>query len=259
MRNVKSLLTFGLVMMASVSSFAWNVSTDFSTANNPNGPWTFGYLTGPADAVVVNSYTVQNSSSADGGTVYGWMGDGWNALGHCSITQNAAIDEWNAYYEIGQVTMGVPYTGSWGCLAWTAPQAGIYALSSCFSGQNTDSDGTTSIVRVAKNLVDGSTTWLSDNGVAGVSINGFVGRGPDFTDGYGSLRAYSYNNTLQLQAGDSILFVTQSGSPFSGDHWNNDAVGLTATINPVPEPSGLLSLLAGAVSLASFRLRRRQH
>lgn len=112
---------------------------DFSTTNNPNGQWAYGYLTGET----FTAYTVADGSTgAPGSSSKGWhTGNGWDQDGNFCINLGPyPIADWNSYREVNQLTPGAQATTAEKSSArWTCPAAGSYYIGDVFSEQSTAS------------------------------------------------------------------------------------------------------------------------
>lgn len=103
------------------SAMSWNLADDFSIANNPNGPWTYGTMWG-------TTFTACPAKSS--GDVDWWLYNGTASVGKFHF---------NGYgIEDGQVSLECDYLMP--AVRFTAPVAGVYDIDLAIGGR-TDSFG----------------------------------------------------------------------------------------------------------------------
>jgi hypothetical protein len=128
--------------------YEWNMSDEYSSENNPTGPWSYGRKWSP-----------------DGGTfdlfTYRWGNSGWylGNVGHGGPSIQAGPDLWAK-----DNSNGLP------CVRWACPDSGFYSVNSTFIGW--DSRGVSAITFVVVNnaikfsaplIANGdSTNYMSD-------------------------------------------------------------------------------------------------
>ena len=178
---------------------------DFSTTQNPSGPWSYGYR-----ALCESGFTLYTGHT----TPWGAGIDRWSSQG--------ATEPMVVYNGSGQtasyLTIKHPPDvlnvhpgprGEKSLVRWTAPSSGTVKIEGRFEGIDTDTSvgGTTTDVAVVKNT---TTT------IFGADVNGFGTTAP-------------FSITTSVVAGDTIDFVVGYGSNFT---YANDSTGLSATITP---------------------------
>jgi len=186
----------------------FNLAADFSTNQNPNGVWSYGYSTTLGGPMTLHA---QRGN---------WAGlDFWRtdiSLGVPAVYFNPANQ--TVTNATGTVVLGSRQlsfhpgpNGEFCVIRFTAPTNGQYQISGAFTG--VDTNGTTTDVHI---LANGSVI----NGV----VNGFgPGSGPPF------------DLTASLQAGDHLDFAVGRGS----NDFSFDSTGLSAIITRTNPPTGV--------------------
>lgn len=113
---------FTLAAPAAGAVTVWDLSADFSTAQNPNGAWTYGW-----------------ASALDGSlhaydTVNGWQ---WYDSGHHSGDNTPTVwknygSGWSYGIAPGEVSSHPGWDGSFSVIRWTAPYAAQITVSGTF-------------------------------------------------------------------------------------------------------------------------------
>lgn len=216
----------------------YNVVTQFSTASNPNGVWSY-----------LANGTLYSSSEAFSDLVSGLPG--WSTNGGVPNDQFMAANNTASPVTYGTVTLPAgdltmdPESGSV-AIDFTAPSAGTYAIAGNFLG--IDSAEGTHPVEI---LDDGTVIWS----------------GTISSDGQDDL----FDLSEALKAGDVISFYVGTGSApnpnTACDAASTDlnycdlGTGLDATVtlpsSSVPEPSTLPLLAAGLFGLILVSGRQR--
>ena len=212
------------------AALAYDASADFSTSNDPNGVWSYGWSTTLGSAFNLDT---SNTTAAYGLTGLGGWFSGQSAEGVPDVLRNNTASPILlppfTNFQPGQLTLNMFQT-TYSVVRWTAPSTGQFSIAATFSAVSTI--GGTTDVHVQKNGVS----------VFDSAINGF----PSPT---------SYSQTLSLVAGDHIDFTVGFGSN-GNDH--EDTTALAATIVAVPEP-GTLALVGAALGgLFSLRFLKRK-
>jgi hypothetical protein len=231
-----------LSALSTISAFAstFDLRADFSSSNNPNGVWSYGWSA--VLGSIFHAYS-QNSLPLNNGI------DLWTDPGHClgfpctpntghNGTSTARFGE-TAWFVPGQVTIHPGQAGEYSMIRWTAPAADPIQIDATFTG--VDTVGTTTDVHILHN---------------GFSIfDSFI----DDTDGFSNLipdTEVSLHALLTVAAGDTIDFAVGRGK--NGTYFF-DATGIQATIisgpAPVPEPSNLVLVGAAMLGLVVHRAR----
>jgi hypothetical protein len=207
----------------------YDAAMDFSLNSNPNGVWSYGYSATLGGAMVLDDQNVQDSSG-----LYVWRNAGLEPNGPSlafnptanpiTITGPTDLMIWNPY----QLSMTEGSGGQYCVLRFAPPESGAYQVQAAFSS-------------VDKYYGAKTDVHLLVNGMS-------------FFDSvvYGIGSVASFDQTLQLNAGDVLVFAVGLG-----DYgWGWDTTGLSATITPVPEPS-VFSLLGASLLLIYLRHSKR--
>jgi len=229
LRPIRNALIPVLICASTALGYAFDAAADFSIAQNPNGPWSYGYslqLGGP-----LIPYT-------DSGIVSGTPFEYWQydpaGVGGPSIHRNSSGETatyiWPTSYHLyspGQLSFHPGPAGEFSIIRFTTPQTGDYDVTAAFVG--IDNVGVTSDVHILHNS---SPVFSGD-------VQGFLSpiTGP-------------INNTLLLQSGDNIDFVVGWGN----SDFRYDTTAISAQITLVPEPS---SVAFGLTAVALLLFSRR--
>jgi hypothetical protein len=211
---------------------AADVAADFSSTDNPNRVWRYGW------SLTLGSPLILSSSPRTREGLDTWPGDraaDGNPSAYHNGTADAIVLGGTARFEAGQFGLHPGPAGEYAIVRYTAPAAGGISIMSVFRGQ--DLFGTTSDVHVVFN---------------GVSLlDGFV-------EGFGSSSAIDFDRTLIVDSGDTIDFAVGFGRNGS---FFNDSTALAALIrpaSPVPEPATLTLLSVGLACAVTRRGRERR-
>ncbi len=230
----KSILLAGFIATASAGPI-YDLVSDFSTASNPNGVWSYAY-----------------SAAADGtgGTAFSNVSGlnfalGWTTVpaGAIQFTQSILGNQSGGNDNAGAIvtppnTLNMNPDGTDVEVVFTAPAAGSYTIAGTFL----DDD-----LNVVTHPVE-----IFDNGVAIFSSTISTTQTSD-----------AFNLTESLNQSDTIdFFVTIGGSlsTFTGD-FNTRLRGTitqNATTAGVPEPAAFALLGAGLAGLSMLGWRRRR-
>jgi hypothetical protein len=202
----------------SCSAQTFDVATDFSATNNPNGVWSYGWsenLTSPLNLynehkkvlTDLDLWDTENSLWNNPNVIYNGTPSVITDIGN-HIT-----------WQPGQLSLHPGFEGVYSHARWTAPIAGMIDIVATFVGL--DEDGTTVDVHVLHNNDSLFESWIHSYAA------------PE-----------SFSGTIIVGSGDIIDFAVGYG-----DNYNllDDTTGLSATIITVPEPATLLLLGLGAV------------
>ena len=212
------------------AALAYDASADFSTSNDPNGVWSYGWSTTLGSAFTLDT---SNTTAAYGLTGLGGWFSGQSAEGVPDVLRNNTASPILlanfTNFQPGQLTLNM-FQSTYSVLRWTAPSTGQFNIAATFSAVSTI--GGTTDVHVQTNGVS-----IFDS-----AVNGF----PSPT---------SYTGTVSLVSGDHIDFAVGFGSN-GNDH--EDTTALAATIVAVPEP-GTLALVSAALGcLLPLRFLKRK-
>lgn len=216
-----------LTVHSAMAATIWDANADFSLASNPNGAWSYQWLTGLASGQYGN---MTNSTTTYGGNagLLAWSSTG----GLPAVVKNTSPT--NTYYGWAPGVLGMhpDNGGNHAVVTWTAPSAGDYSFSSSFTLVGTGGDGV--IASVTKNAFTGAD-----------------GQGQQFLAAVGN--SWSWNNaSMTLNAGETISWAI---NPNVGN--GADSTVLTAVVTAVPEPS-TFALVAGALVCGAVLVRSRR-
>ena len=208
----------GVIINDDTSIAAYDVAGDFSLNANPNGPWSYGYITSLNGSL--NVYTESSTSHYGNPNFQSWQGTE-TGDGNPNVFRNTASTNQTgagANLDAGQLALHPGPSGSLSVVRWTAPNAATFSIRSVFEGRGIEGSGTTTDVHVLHN---------------GVAIFN------DAVNGFGLTSDASFSQILTVSAGDTIDFVVGFGS---NGNFNGDTTGLTATIADTafgsPPPAG---------------------
>ena len=240
LKKSKIMLMAAFILgMAAKPSFSaiFNVASDFSPTNNPNGAWRYGWSSSLGSSFNLYSDVVKLTPTIDF-----WYDSA--KTGSPSVSHNSTATEDNSHptitYQPSQLNFHPGYYGEYSIVRWIAPEAATYSLATMFIGIDHAGPTTTDVHVLHNNMV------LFSN-----LINGF---------GASSTKSFATAGTVQ--AGDTIDFAVGYGS--NKTYWT-DSTGLDAIISTtppavsesVPEPSTVLGGLAFSAFIAKMRMKRK--
>ncbi|MHB9038276.1 MAG: carboxypeptidase-like regulatory domain-containing protein, partial [Armatimonadota bacterium] len=214
----------------------WDAAADFSTTNNPSGPWSYGTTRMVENLPPLQTFLYPDLFAAYSGALQGWtyVVD-YNEDANGKVAKNVTStrvtdDQWMGLfvYEPNQLCVGPGAAGwhpiSW--VRWTAPQATDVRLYCRFSGQK-------DILRSGQHAVD-ATVKVLKNGTELFSgaINGFGGYEPDYTGAFGTgEQVFETLTTIHVAQGDTIDFAVNGNQDYTTGHY--ESVGLDALVLPM--------------------------
>jgi hypothetical protein len=200
----------------------YDAAAEFSTTNNPNGVWSYGWSSTLASAFNLYSY---NGKIIPGKNLDLWV-DPTHVASYCpNVLHNATastITFSSARWKPGQLSFHPGSNGEYSHVRWTAPNAGIFNIAATFTGIDFVY-GTTTDVHVLHNGIS-----LSDG----------------LVNGSGNTSLFS--STISVGKNDIIDFAVGYGS---NRNYFNDSTALSVTISSIPEPASLLLLGLGGLVL----------
>jgi len=217
---------FGIVVLVFLLSgymahaTTFDAAADFSTTNNPNGVWSYGWSSTLTSAFNVYPY---NGKIIPGKNLDLWVDPGHIASYCPNVLHNATagtITFSSARWKPGQLSFHPGSNGEYSHVRWTALDAGIFDIDAIFTGIDF-LYGTTTDVHVLHNgisLLDGL-------------INGFD-------------KKSLFASTILVRKNDIIDFAVGYGS---NKNYYNDSTALSVTIISVPEPCTLLLVGLGGL------------
>ena len=221
-----------LTVHSAMAATTWDANADFSVSTNPNGAWSYQWLTGLAPGQYGN---MANSQTTYGGNA-GLLAWDQAADGIPVVVKNT--NPTNTYYGWAPGVLGM-HPGSGGnhaVVTWTVPISGAYSFVSSFTWVGGAGQGDGVIPSVSKNVFTGIVSLGSQH----------IGN----TSSYGN--TWSWNDTLTLNAGDTISWAL---NPTGNE--GADSTVLSAVVTAVPEPS-TSALVAGALVCGSVLRRNRR-
>jgi uncharacterized repeat protein (TIGR01451 family) len=255
------VLVLSLSQPKSAAAQSYNAGQNFSSTNNPNGQWSYGWSQTSGSAFNILPNTTQfNGTAADGVTPLTL--DVWTS--NCCGTVQPLVEHNSAteMYFSGTATVS-PDTLCYGCsyngglalhpgpdgenaiVRWTAPSAGTYHLNATFMGE--DAQGTTTDVAVYHRA--GTVTKQ----LFGADVLGYCGISPAF---YPSSLSFSSGcsgtSPVQHFAGNIVIAAAGEAIDFSVGYGINgygyDTTGLDVVVTPIANVAVTQSVTQQAVA-----------
>ncbi len=220
---VLASLTIGLGSSATVSAQTYRLSDGFSASNNPNGLWSFGYVTNIG--APFHLLQVPHVSPTDGLMIPSWQLTSFQTPAvYYNHTTNTAVVAGGQGVFPPQTVWYYPgedgRTENFGVIRFTVPASGTYQLE-------------TGVAAVYNGALSGDTDFH-------VAING----GEVFGQFVPTNGTTGYTNSLSLSSGDVVDFVIgrgQDGSAYAS------GLKIHASLNHIPAPpaSGVFDVSEG--------------
>lgn len=193
----------------------------FTTQQNPNGVWSYGFSSGFIAPITLYTSTAQ--PGVNGPNAQYWYSPsnniGWSPT--MEYNNGPAYADGNIDFLANELVAVAGIGGDYSNLLFTAPATGIYNIAASFRGAQ---NGIGTVVGV---VVNGSTVFNSSVTALG--------------------QAVPYSTIVPLTVGNTVIFSVGPGGGLQN-------TGLTATVSAVPEPETYALMLGGlAILIATFR------
>jgi hypothetical protein len=241
-------IAVGMLAGATVAQAAtYDLTSDFSSANNPNGPWSFVYNGSPLGHV--DTPTANGNALIPAIPAAGYFSTGPNLNDNTPDVLQAAVNGsaaggTNLDFLAGDVIIHTPNDGSALSIVWKAPSAGtvnsfIASAWYAHSAVNRSNNVSYSIAGVLQSGFSTSSGAAFNRNAAGTFSSG----------------GFSVN------AGDLITldFVKTAGQQFGSLTGVTEIIDFTAAVAPTPIPGALPLFAAGLAGLGWVGHRRRKH
>ncbi len=234
------------------SSVVYNNASGFSITGNPNGVWSYGYLS-PGASPDSSTFTPYTNSGTSGGLEEWW--DSSNPPAIFDNPTSGVLNYGTGVLQPGEAGFHPGPGGQYSVYRFTAPATGSYSVSAVFTGID-DAEGTTTDVHVlddGTSLFQGNVNGYLDTSSYTRNVNLTTGDTIDFAVGFGSDGSFLFDST-GLDA-----TVTLNGSPSGGQPSSSDTIDLYFTeyagsqsVNYVPVTyNGSMVTLGSVVSVAT--------
>ena len=231
--------------MRSSAAQSYNAGHDFSSTNNPNGQWSYGWSQSSGSTFNLLPNTTQFDGSAGDGvtplTLDVWTSDccgtvqplvEHNSAAQMYFSGTATIPPDTLCYgcsDIGGLSLHPGPDGENAIVRWTAPNSGTYRVNAAFMGE--DAQGTTTDVAVYHR-----TATLTKE-LFGADVLGYCGIAPAYwlssssfsSNCYGTSPVQHFAGDIVLVAGDVIDFSVGYGI----NGYGYDTTGLDVVITPI--------------------------
>jgi hypothetical protein len=227
----RTLKKLAMIPLASIFLFCGVVSTqavlaetvfdpsaDFSSKNNPNRVWQYGYTA--ANSLDPNEFRIDKESESAGAIVF-WHpatnsgpGSGYYPYVACNSSAKSEVGCKGWAVRPGEVAMEASNVGQYGVVRFVAPVSGSYTISAQFEGIHFGLS--TTDVHVMHN---GTSLFAAD-------IDGYGGD-PSFHKVEGSSPSAAYSGQIEMKANDTVTFAIGYGK--NTTHFG-DTTGLIAKV-----------------------------
>jgi PEP-CTERM motif len=218
----------------------FNAAADFSTTNNPNGVWSYGFSSTLTPGAGLTLYTMSNNAFLGNPNLIAWTAN--IALSVPADYKNTASTTQIAGTVSllpGELAFHPGPSDQFSFVRFIASQAGVYSIAATFTGRDFVGPTTTDV-----HVLDNGTSLFSGE------VTGF---GP-------ASDVIAPNMLLHLAVGDTIDFAVGFGTD---GNFLFDTTGLAVTItsgqqSPVSEPTSLALFGLGGLTLLGYGWRRRK-
>ena len=222
-----STLLFSMSICAFISpvvkASTWDITTDYSSVNNPNGVWEYGRKwTIESSAFDLMSFRWDTSGTLSSGGI-GWYMGNWGHGAPSMLDGNGTT--------VGPRVWAKNNSNGMPVIRWTSSQAGSYSIDALFTGA--DNRGVDNFVYVAVN----DSLVFSDRVSSNLATAG-----------------YSVGN-ISLQAGDHVDFMIAWAGGVNSEYGWTEVEG---TISAVPIPPAVWLFSSGLIGLVGVA-RRKTH
>jgi hypothetical protein len=234
-----ALMAAAIAISSPAHATLYNLASDWSDSNNPNGTWSYGPgLAHFAQPVVPNSL---NGAAANG--FWGATGD-FNTAPFIVRTTSSGSVTGGGYndgdFQAGDVIAHGPNDGSFVAINWTAPVAGTISFSSALWYAH-------SPVARSQDI----SAFLGATSLGGVSVFNGITRATPITSLSGSSLAVASGDIL------SFRFAKSAGQQFGSLTGIDATVDFSpSSIGAVPEPASWAMLIIGFGAVGSAMRRR---
>lgn len=222
---------------------SYNASLEFSSTQNPNGHWSYGWTqtNGSAFNLLPIHTTLTGSELGNPvpttGVINVWTSNccgtlqplvAHNSTSYTLLSATATVppdfgDPWSAGYGISGLILHPGPAGQNAVVRWTAPARGYYDVRATFRGL--DEIGTTTNVAVYWNTTD--QLFAGDvNGYAGY----YCAVGTPRSSCVGGSPVQVYAGVVDLSKGDTLEFTVGYGT----NGYGYDTTGLDVLVRPLP-------------------------
>lgn len=243
MSGSRTLLVALAMLALSVTmscAMTWDVQSDFTTASNPNGAWSYGWQPSFGTAMNLYNYGILLIAPQHPNE---WLTDSLNVVypyGAIIHNPTANLDsdlEDYIFAEPHQVQLWTCFSGrdpqaisNMTMIRWTSTIQGTVDINAVFSSQrgHIGDWNAPAYVYIQKNSSQGATNVYTGalDGFAGTSINGYA-------DSFGTAPVLSYSGGISVNPGDTIDFLARNTVYATN---RSQSVGLAAVLSASISP-----------------------